>query len=88
MKQKAKKGVAAETAPVKTTNQTLYTSLFSVTQKQLRQLNKFRHDHMRCERGAIGGATTYCFSPTSLGVVVVLKCHCGKQIDVSDYEDW
>lgn len=38
--------------------------------------------------GAIGGAFTWEFTPTSLGTVSTLKCSCGEQIDVSDYDEW
>lgn len=37
--------------------------------------------------GAIGGAYTWCFTSTSLGVVTTLECSCGERLDVSDY-DW
>jgi hypothetical protein len=37
--------------------------------------------------GAIGGAYTWCFTPTSLGTVVTVECSCGEKLDVSDY-DW
>jgi hypothetical protein len=37
--------------------------------------------------GAIGGDTTYSFTPTSLGVVV--KAHCwGHELDLTDYKSW
>ncbi len=35
--------------------------------------------------GAIGGSLTYCFTPTTLGVVAEVKCACGKKIDLTDY---
>lgn len=38
--------------------------------------------------GAIGGAYAYCFTPNSIGVVVVVRCACGDKIDVSDYDLW
>jgi hypothetical protein len=38
--------------------------------------------------GAIGGAYTYHFTSTSLGVVVTVHCACGEAIDVSDYDQW
>lgn len=41
-----------------------------------------------CYYGAIGGALTYSFTPTTLGVVIKVKCACGKEIDVTDYEGW
>ena len=85
MKQKEKKIVVEATAVATPPK---YTSLFSVDEEQLKKLNAFSRKHTSCERGAIGGAHTYCFSPTSLVVVVILKCHCGKEIDVTDYWNW
>lgn len=38
--------------------------------------------------GAIGGAYTWQFTGTSLGVVSSLHCSCGEKVDVSDYECW
>ena len=38
--------------------------------------------------GAIGGAYTYEFTATSLGVCVHVRCSCGEEIDVSDYDCW
>jgi hypothetical protein len=39
--------------------------------------------------GAIGGSTTFLFTPTSLGVVVKVRdSFTGEEIDVTDYEDW
>jgi hypothetical protein len=66
-----------------------YTPMFAVDEEQLKKLNEFREKHWRCgSKAAIGGAVTYEFTPTSLGVVVVIKCHCGAKLDVSDYQDW
>ena len=36
--------------------------------------------------GDIGGALTYQFTPTSIGVIVKVKHYKGFEIDVSDYE--
>ena len=36
--------------------------------------------------GAIGGAITYEFTPTSLSTIVKLRCACGKIEDITDYE--
>lgn len=39
--------------------------------------------------GAVGGAFTYHFTPTSIGVVTkVSNAHTGETIDISDYENW
>lgn len=36
---------------------------------------------------AIGGAFTYMFTPTGLGVIVKVKYYNGEEIDLTDY-DW
>lgn len=38
--------------------------------------------------GAIGGKYTWSFTQTGLGCIMVLKCACGEEIDVTDYENW
>lgn len=38
--------------------------------------------------GAIGGRTTFCFTPTGLGNIVVVKCACGEEINLTDVSDW
>lgn len=38
---------------------------------------------MRKYCGAIGGAISMTFTPTSLGMVIEAKCACGNSIDVS-----
>lgn len=63
-------------------------ALFWVEKDQAKRMSKFSDDHRCCQRGAIGGAISYIFAPTSLGVVVKVKCACGKELDVSDYEGW
>lgn len=38
--------------------------------------------------GAIGGAYTFCFTPTGLGDMVVVKCADGTELDLTDYDLW
>lgn len=38
--------------------------------------------------GAIGGEITYSFTPTGVGCIVIVKCHCGKQLDLSHADEW
>lgn len=43
--------------------------------------------------GAAGGRVTYCFTPTGLGPIVVVKCVLADNItvaelDVTEYEHW
>jgi len=37
---------------------------------------------------AIGGRLTYCYTPTGLGVITVVKCACGEKIDLTEYSLW
>src|SRR3989304_6643768 len=62
--------------------------LFCVEKNEIKKVRDFMKKHSHCERGAIGGATTVSFSPTSIGIVVKVKCHCGKEKDVTDYSVW
>jgi len=38
--------------------------------------------------GAIGGRTSYKFTPTGLGVAVSVECACGESKNITDYECW
>lgn len=38
--------------------------------------------------GAIGGKYTWSFTQTSLGCIMILKCACGEEIDLTDFENW
>ena len=49
---------------------------------------KEKHGDKKEYHGAIGGAYTYEFTPTSLGIVTVFKCYCGDGVNVSDYSEW
>ena len=39
-------------------------------------------------QGAIGGRTTYSFTPTGIGVAVSVSCACGVKKNITDYESW
>jgi len=38
--------------------------------------------------GAIGGKTTFQFTPTGLGSIIKVICGCGEELDLTDYESW
>jgi hypothetical protein len=38
--------------------------------------------------GAAGGSLTYCFTPTGIGMAQIVKCGCGEEINVTDYDQW
>ena len=75
-----------------------YKLSFGFFKEQLEVINKWTKEH-DAERhiptgktfrysGAIGGAYTYEFTGTSLGTCVHVRCSCGEEIDVSDYDNW
>ena len=38
--------------------------------------------------GPIGGEDTFCFTPTGLGTAVKVKCACGAEINLTNYDEW
>ncbi len=40
------------------------------------------------DQGAIGGLYTFCFTPTSLGTVTIIKCSCGEEFNFTDFDLW
>lgn len=40
------------------------------------------------KQGAIGGQYSYRFTPTSLGIAVTVRCACGKEENVTEYDSW
>jgi len=36
--------------------------------------------------GAVGGAYEFCFTPTGIGIIVVVKCADGTELDLTEYE--
>lgn len=62
---------------------------FGVTESASPKLKEFEADHINCGRNAaIGGAWTYSFTPTSIGVITEIACCCGGKLDFTDYETW
>ena len=62
---------------------------FSLEPHQIVKINKWIDKQGVRPVGAIGGRFTYSFSPTSIGTVVkVSDCITGKELDVTDYQDW
>ena len=46
---------------------------FEVSEEQVEKYKEWRK-HCNTEAGAIGGKTSFCFTRTGLGDVLVLKC--------------
>lgn len=69
--------------------------MFTISSAQYKKLTKWREDHEKVcaykgNVGAIGGNITYQFTPTSIGMILKVRCSCSLRdsIDLSDYEDW
>jgi len=64
---------------------------FDLSDDQIKKLRQWDDQH-RCgykqNSGAIVGRLTYCFSPTGLGDICIVKCSCGEEIDLTEYEKW
>jgi len=63
---------------------------FELTDGQFDQYVIWQRDH-ECSLknyGAIGGAITFEFTPTGLGMSQSVKCACGASINLTNYEDW
>jgi len=66
---------------------------FHIPLDKLPVVNKWLKEHNKTcvhykNQGAIGGRLTYTFTPTGLGTIRKVKCACGEEKDVSNYEDW
>ena len=65
---------------------------FTVPDDEATKYQKWREEHNevcpQTEVGAIGGKFTWLFTPTGLGCILRLKCACGEEIDLTDYENW
>lgn len=69
--------------------------MFTITEEQIEKVDRWKVEHDKvCKytdpmnQGTIGVRFTYCFTTTSLGVIIIVKCSCGVRIDLSDYEGW
>lgn len=66
----------------------MFDHLMSDVEKQ--KAASWLQKHDGCGDGAaIGGAITYCFTPTGVGLVVILQCGlCKEEINVTDFDSW
>jgi hypothetical protein len=68
----------------------IYMETFVISDEELKKIDEWMNENGRnLSSGAIGGRYSYCFSPTSLGVVFVVKDDLtGKKLDLTDYDSW
>ncbi len=77
---------------------------FEISGVEFDKVKKFKKDHNcslpdapkrlqkltgeKKRQGAIGGQYSYSFTPTSLGTAVSVRCACGNERNVTEYESW
>lgn len=64
---------------------------FALTEKEMKKFKLWDKKH-NCKftrnSGAIGGALTFSFTPTSIGDIHRVECACKEVLDLTDYSDW
>jgi len=61
---------------------------FELTANQIQNL-KIWMNNKPLSKDALGTQYKYCFTPTSLGTSVIVKCLITKtEIDLTDYDSW
>jgi len=65
---------------------------FTLTAEQMKKFDKWRKAKNKKNGevyvGAIGGAYTFCFTPTGLGTIETVKCADGTELDLTDMDNW
>lgn len=61
---------------------------FELTEEQIKKYEEWRSSKKGSYRGPIGGGYTFCFTPISIGVIVVVKCDDGTHLDLTEYENF
>jgi len=66
--------------------------MFSLDKKQLSDLDEWKESLIKYDAGAIGGAFTYTFTSTGLGVIAkvyyFMDTDMEQSIDLTNYENW
>lgn len=62
---------------------------FHISQEQYHKFYEWQESLQTLYSGAAGGRFTWCFTPTGLGMVVEVKdVMTGKEINLTNYEEW
>lgn len=66
--------------------------IFTLSAEQNKKYDEWRKEKNKKDGevyvGAVGGAYTFCFTPTGLGDIVEVKCADGTKLDLTDYESF
>jgi len=65
---------------------------FYLTKEDVKKYRVWLEEHKKVcsvkNAGAIGGRITFQFTPTSLGLITIVTCICGEELNLTDYEGW
>ena len=64
---------------------------FTLGPDEIEKFNKWRekkNTKIRKKGETPNNMYTYCFTPTGVGMAVVIKCSDGTKLDVTDYGKW
>lgn len=60
---------------------------FKLSAEQMQQYNEWRKEKKKTlPQATIGGAYTFCFTPTGLGDFVEVTCVDGTKLDLTEYD--
>jgi len=74
-------------------------SIFKLTDEDSEKVNNWIKEHKQDKNckysipngqktGAIGGAYTYSFTPTSIGTIKKVECACGVEFNFTNFDLW
>lgn len=66
---------------------------FTLDEVQDKKLDEWLKQHnQECKyyhtQGASGGRLQFIFIPTNIGLITKVRCECGNEIDLTDYDMW
>jgi hypothetical protein len=62
---------------------------FRFTKAQMEKFDAWRESKKdSLPPSTVGGAYTFCFTPSSIGEAQFVKCVDGTELDLTDYENW
>ncbi len=61
---------------------------YQFSKKQIEKFNDWKSKLPKIYTGAIGGRYTIEFTPTGIGTMVKVKAEKGKEIDLTEYDDF
>jgi hypothetical protein len=66
--------------------------IFEINEKSMQMYLEWEKEHDKIcpylKTGSAGGRTTFEFTPTGLGIQIMVRCACGKVHDITDTTEW